>query len=169
MNWLPHIVRQVHVAHIAPTTSCDSSRVRSPQSVAMRQLAGCAMQAASLRGVTCAAGSRLFSSASGSAPPLAAAAAGAGGEASEDERAASLPVAQLAKALLAGNVRGQLTTITAGEPGQDESKVVSSVAAYLSPRGSPPLPGPPAWCNRLIECLGSSHFESAVLPVLPAV
>lgn len=53
----------------------------------------------------------------------------------EDERAASLPVEQLAKALLAGNARGQLTTIAAGDPGAEESKVHSSVVSYLSPRG----------------------------------
>ena len=41
------------------------------------------------------------------------------------ERAASLPAAQLGKALLVGNVRGQLTTVRAGAPGADESKVDS--------------------------------------------
>lgn len=53
---------------------------------------------------------------------------------------------QLAKALLAGNVRAQLTTIAAGDQGADESKVHSSVVSYLSPRGEcPKLPLPAVW------------------------
>lgn len=44
---------------------------------------------------------------------------------------------QLAKALLAGNARGQLTTIKAEDPGAEESKVTSSAVTYLVPRGAP--------------------------------
>lgn len=91
---------------------------------------------------------RLFGSQAGapppSPPPASGTAASDAGTAaqqqpgSEDERAASLPVEQLAKALLAGNARGQLTTIAAGDLGAEDSKVHSSVVSYLSPRGECP-------------------------------
>ncbi|KAL4440393.1 hypothetical protein ABPG75_003394 [Micractinium tetrahymenae] len=85
---------------------------------------------------------RLFGTAAGTPPPPPAAGdvtAAAEQPGSEEERAASLPAEQLAKALLAGNARGQLTTIAAGDPGTEESKVHSSVVSYLSPRGEAPV------------------------------
>ena len=75
------------------------------------------------------AGSRALSSDASSPPPPAS-------EPSDEEKAASLPFSEQAKALLAGNCRAQLTTVAAGEPGPEENKVTSSVAAYLSPRGA---------------------------------
>ena len=94
-----------------------------------------------------AAASRWAASLSSGRPFSAAAAGGAppppAGDAQrpseEDEKAASLPVEQLAKALLAGNARGQLTTIKAGEPGAEDSKVSSSVTPYVSLRGEAPV------------------------------
>ena len=88
------------------------------------------------------ASSRLFSgtpaaaAAAAEPPPAAGGAAAPGSSGSnDDERAASLPVEQLAKALLAGNARGQLTTVKAGSPAHDQSKVSSSVVPYLCPKG----------------------------------
>lgn len=90
----------------------------------------------------CGGSSRLFSGTTAAAaaaaeqPPAAGgAAAPDSSESSEDERAATLPVEQLAKALLAGNARGQLTTVKAGSPAHDQSKVSSSVVPYLCPKG----------------------------------
>ena len=81
----------------------------------------------------CSSG-RLFSATTAAAAAAEAPPPAASGS-SEEERAASLPVEQLAKALLAGNVRGQLTTVKAGSPAHDQSKVSSSVVSYLCPRG----------------------------------
>lgn len=91
---------------------------------------------------------RLFSSTPAAAaaaaaepPPAAGGATAPGGSSSsEDERAATLPVEQLAKALLAGNARGQLTTVKAGSPAHDQSKVSSSVVPHLCPKGAWLLP-----------------------------
>lgn len=94
----------------------------------------------------CGGSSRLFSgtpaaAAAAAEPPPAAGGAAASGssESREDERAATLPVEQLAKALLAGNARGQLTTVKAGSPAHDQSKVSSSVVPYLCPKGEAPV------------------------------
>ncbi|KAI3431443.1 hypothetical protein D9Q98_004495 [Chlorella vulgaris] len=60
-------------------------------------------------------------------------------EGDDAERAATLPTEQLAKALLAGNARAQLTTVAAGVTAADDSKVSSSIVSYCSVRGEAPL------------------------------
>lgn len=94
-------------------------------------LAALSAAAASRAWLSSSSGSRSLSASAAPPPPPPPA---------DDERAASLPTEQLAKALLAGNVRAQLTTARAGEQGgADESKVSSSVVPYLSPRGEAPI------------------------------
>jgi hypothetical protein len=84
---------------------------------------------------------RGFSAAADAPPPPGAAQQNAAGrDGSAEERAASLPVEQAAKALLAGNVRGQLTTVRAGLAAADEERQVdSSVVGYVCSRGEAPV------------------------------
>lgn len=85
---------------------------------------------------------RPFSAAAETPPPTTGAAAeGAEPDArgGDEQRAASLPVEQAAKALLAGNARGQLTSVRADGAAAEESKVYSSVVGYVCPRGEAPV------------------------------
>jgi hypothetical protein len=67
---------------------------------------------------------------------------------------------QLAKALLAGNVRGQLTTVMAGQTAAEESKVTSTVASYLSPRGAHILGRHKYWADLQLACCQPCRFGS---------
>lgn len=72
--------------------------------------------------------------------PPAAAEGDAGAEQRHAERPAWLPAEQAAKALLAGNARGQLTTVSSAPSRAPEEPAVNScIAQYLSPGGEAPV------------------------------